>query len=138
MPLDMKGAASKLIDAGYSDDDIRAVLGAVKGEASKLMDSGLSDAEIEKKVATTKFRDKTGKDILLFATQAPVSISRPTAPIATTSDIYANPEGYTKPTLIPRKPMFDAGQIIKESAIPAALGFGAAAATSGLGLPAVM
>src|SRR3990167_4530634 len=67
MALDMRGAASKMIDAGYSDDDIRTVLDAVKGEASKLIDDGLSDAEIEQKIGRTKFRDKSGQDAPLFA-----------------------------------------------------------------------
>ena len=47
MPLDMKQAASNMIDGGASDDEIKGVLGHLKQYAGQLIDEGKSDQEVE-------------------------------------------------------------------------------------------
>jgi hypothetical protein len=72
MPLDLKSAASRMIDAGATNDEIQTVLGNVKQYAGQLMDQGKSNEEIQSVIGQTKW-----KDTPIFAAAAPAAPAKP-------------------------------------------------------------
>lgn len=68
MSLDLREAASRLIDAGYDKDEVVQVINGLKDEAVTMRQKGTEIPAIEKQLAQRKFRDKkTGEHIDLFA-----------------------------------------------------------------------
>lgn len=63
---DMKQAASNLIDAGFSDDEIKSTLGQLKNYAGSLVEQGKSDQEINDTLSKSQVIDKGGQSVNMF------------------------------------------------------------------------
>ena len=116
MPLDMKQAASNMIDGGASDDEIKGVLGHLKQYAGQLIDEGKSDQEVESLVGKSKW-----KNVEMFKAapaSQPVEQPQTVAPKGGRSEaMLRNP-----PTSSSGEVLGKVGAFAKKAAIPTALG----------------
>lgn len=94
MPLNLRQAASTLIDAGYTDDEIRGVLDTIKQEASTLIDEGLTDEQIEKRLGASKFKTKDGADIQLFGATTKEPSAAPEPQVSMTKTAVPRPQTF--------------------------------------------
>lgn len=91
---DLRQAVEKLIEAGYSDDDIANIVDQIKWNTSKMINAGKTDEEIESEIGQWKF-EKDGQQLPLFGTSIAPAASTPTpasGPNLATSNV-ASPAG---------------------------------------------
>lgn len=81
MPLDLRRAAERLIDAGQSDNEIKAIVDNIRKEASRMMDEGMSDAQIESFLKQSTAQFDQGKSFRLFEDAPDQKIVPPVPPL---------------------------------------------------------